>query len=160
MSKSKGNVVRPDELLQLRQRRGALLLPARNASRIGPQLLFRGIHGSIERRPGQRPGQPGVPHPEHAQRYRQGIVPAIQDLDPDDQDALQAGRALAPAYLAKAEANDFQGALDLLWAYLRQLDGYIVKSRTLEAGQGRPPARPSWTRCCASSTGRCGPLPC
>jgi methionyl-tRNA synthetase len=62
------------------------------------------------------------------QRYRQGVVPAALVLDAQDQQVLEAGRAVAPAYLAKAQANDFQGALDLLWTYLRHLDGYIVKA--------------------------------
>jgi methionyl-tRNA synthetase len=76
------------------------------------------------------------------QRYRQGLVPAAVVLDAQDQEVLDAGRALAKAYLAKANANDFQGALDLLWTYLRHLDGYIVKSEPwklakVEAAQGK-----------------------
>jgi methionyl-tRNA synthetase len=62
------------------------------------------------------------------QRYRSGAVPDGAVLDEEDRKALEAGRAVVPAYLAKAGGNDFQGALDLLWTYLRQLDGYIVKA--------------------------------
>jgi methionyl-tRNA synthetase len=76
------------------------------------------------------------------QRYRKGVVPAATVLDALDQEVLEAGRAVAPAYLALAEANDFHAGLERLWVYLRQMDGYIVKAEPWklakdEAGQAK-----------------------
>jgi len=49
-------------------------------------------------------------------------------LDDADREILEGGRNLAAAYLEKAANNDFHAALEGLWNYLRQLDGYIVKA--------------------------------
>jgi methionyl-tRNA synthetase len=61
-------------------------------------------------------------------RYRGGTVPQPAVLDDQDREILEAGQAVVPAYLERAAANDFHGALDLLWTYLRRLDGYIVQA--------------------------------
>ena len=63
MSKSKGNVdiSRPDRGA-LRRGYPALLPHARDALRLGRQLHQRGAAQPHEFRPGQRPGQPGLPH--------------------------------------------------------------------------------------------------
>ncbi len=159
MSKSKGNVVRPDELLSFGNDAVRFFFLREMQVGLDRSFSFEGFMDRLNADLANGLGNLASRTLSMLRRYRQGIVPAIQDLDPDDQDALQAGRALAPAYLAKAEANDFQGALERLWAYLRQLDGYIVKANP-GSWPRCPPARPSWTRCCASSTGRCGPLPC
>jgi methionyl-tRNA synthetase len=62
------------------------------------------------------------------QRYREGLVPVPAVLDDQDREVLEAGRAVFATYLEKAAANDFHGALEDLWVYLRHLDGYIVKA--------------------------------
>jgi methionyl-tRNA synthetase len=128
MSKSKGNVVRPDELLSFGNDAVRFFFLREMQVGLDRSFSFEGFMDRLNADLANGLGNLASRTLSMLCRYRQGIVPAIQDLDPDDQDALQAGRALAPAYLAKAEANDFQGALELLWAYLRQLDGYIVKS--------------------------------
>ena len=61
MSKSVGNVVDPfDDHGALRRRPGALLLPARGVVRAGRHLQPRGDRQPHQRRPRQRPRQPGA----------------------------------------------------------------------------------------------------
>ena len=142
MSKSKGNVVRPDELLSFGNDAVRFFFMREMQVGLDRSFSFEGFMDRLNADLANGLGNLASRTLSMLCRYRQGTVPAIRDLDPDDQDVLQAGRALAPAYLAKAEANDFQGALELLWAYLRQLDGYIVKSEPwklakADAGQAK-----------------------
>ena len=58
VGRQRGRSVRPGE--GLRRRPGALLLPARGGVRPGRQLQPRGHRQPHQRRPGQRPGQPGA----------------------------------------------------------------------------------------------------
>ena len=63
MSKSKGNVVDPVVLVRaLRRRRHPLFPAARDSLRLGRHLLQRSAHHPHQRRPGQRSGQPCLPH--------------------------------------------------------------------------------------------------
>jgi methionyl-tRNA synthetase len=64
MSKSLGNVVRPDYLIERFGDRCRALLPgARDGLRAGRVILRPGVPGTIQRRPGERPWQHGVTHP-------------------------------------------------------------------------------------------------
>jgi len=128
MSKSKGNVVRPDDLLGFGNDAVRFFFMREMQVGLDRSFSFEGFMDRLNADLANGLGNLASRTLSMLCRYRQGTVPAIQELDPDDRDVLQAGRDLAAAYLAKAGANDFQGALELLWAYLRQLDGYIVKS--------------------------------
>jgi methionyl-tRNA synthetase len=128
MSKSKGNVVRPEELLQFGNDGARFFFMREMQIGLDRSFSFEGFMDRLNADLANGLGNLASRSLSMLQRYRQGVVPAAVVLDALDQEVLEAGRALAPAYLAKAKANDFQGALDLLWAYLRQLDGYIVKT--------------------------------
>jgi methionyl-tRNA synthetase len=61
-------------------------------------------------------------------KYRSGAVPEPTAWDESDNEIKELIAKTAPDYLAKMENNNFSGALECLWATLRGLDGYIVKS--------------------------------
>ena len=128
MSKSKGNVVRPEQLLQFGNDAARFFFMREMQVGLDRSFSFEGFMDRLNADLANGLGNLASRTLSMLQRYRQGVVPEAGTLDAQDQDVLAAGRALAPAYLAKAQANDFQGALDLLWTYLRHLDGYIVKS--------------------------------
>jgi len=128
MSKSKGNVVRPEQLLQFGNDAARFFFMREMQVGLDRSFSFEGFMDRLNADLANGLGNLASRTLSMLQRYREGVVPAAETLDAQDQDVLAAGRALAPAYLAKAQANDFQGALDLLWTYLRHLDGYIVKS--------------------------------
>lgn len=61
-------------------------------------------------------------------RYCQGKVPKAILFDSNDKEILYLGKNLIKTYIEKANANDFHGALNIVWAHLRKLDSYIVLS--------------------------------
>jgi methionyl-tRNA synthetase len=61
-------------------------------------------------------------------RYRSGVVPLPTVWDDYDNEIRDLIEKTAPRYLAKVTQSDLSGALDDLWATLRCLDSYIVKS--------------------------------
>jgi len=128
MSKSKGNVVRPEQLLQFGNDAARFFFMREMQVGLDRSFSFEGFMDRLNADLANGLGNLASRTLSMLQRYRQGVVPVAEVLDAQDQEVLTEGRALAPAYLAKARANDFQGALDLLWTYLRRLDGYIVKS--------------------------------
>jgi len=142
MSKSKGNVVRPEELLRFGNDAARFFFMREMQVGLDRSFSFEGFMDRLNADLANGLGNLASRTLSMLQRYRKGVVPAAVVLDALDQEVLEAGRAVAPAYLAKAGANDFHGALDLLWTYLRQLDGYIVKTEPWklakdEAGQAR-----------------------
>ncbi len=128
MSKSKGNVVRPEQLLRFGNDAARFFFMREMQVGLDRSFSFEGFMDRLNADLANGLGNLASRTLSMLQRYRQGVVPEAEALDDQDREVLEAGRALAPAYLAKAGANDFQGALDLLWTHLRQLDGYIVKS--------------------------------
>jgi methionyl-tRNA synthetase len=128
MSKSRGNVVRPEELLRFGNDGARFFFMREMQVGLDRSFSFEGFMDRLNADLANGLGNLASRSLSMLQRYRRGLVPAAAALDAQDQEVLEAGRALAPAYLAKAGANDFQGALELLWTYLRHLDGYIVKS--------------------------------
>jgi methionyl-tRNA synthetase len=128
MSKSRGNVVRPEELLHFGNDAARFFFMREMQVGLDRSFSFEGFMDRLNADLANGLGNLASRTLSMLQRYRHGVVPTAVVLDAQDQEVLEAGRALAPAYLAKAKANDFQGALDLLWTYLRHLDGYIVKS--------------------------------
>ncbi|MDR3669197.1 MAG: methionine--tRNA ligase [Holophaga sp.] len=142
MSKSKGNVVRPEELLRFGNDGARFFFMREMQVGLDRSFSFEGFMDRLNADLANGLGNLASRSLSMLQRYRQGLVPPAAVLDAQDQEVLEAGRALGPAYLAKASANDFQGALDLLWTYLRHLDSYIVKSEPWklakdEAGQAK-----------------------
>jgi methionyl-tRNA synthetase len=128
MSKSRGNVVRPEELLTFGN--DAVRYFFMREMQVGQDrsFSFEGFMDRLNADLANGLGNLASRTLSMLQRYRDGQVPAALVLDDQDQEVLEGGRALAAAYLEKAKANDFHGALDLLWTYLRHLDGYIVKA--------------------------------
>jgi methionyl-tRNA synthetase len=128
MSKSKGNVVRPEELLRFGNDAVRFFFMREMQVGLDRSFSLEGFMDRLNADLANGLGNLASRTLSMLQRYRQGVVPDAAALDDLDREVLEAGRALAPAYLEKAAANDFQGALDLLWTYLRHLDGYIVKT--------------------------------
>jgi len=128
MSKSKGNVVRPEELLRFGNDAVRFFFMREMQVGLDRSFSFEGFMDRLNADLANGLGNLASRTLSMLQRYRAGVVPTAAVLDALDQEVLEAGRTVVPAYLAKAEANDFQGALDLLWTYLRHLDGYIVKA--------------------------------
>jgi methionyl-tRNA synthetase len=128
MSKSKGNVVRPEELLKFGNDAVRFFFMREMQVGLDRSFSLEGFMDRLNADLANGLGNLASRTLSMLQRYRQGVVPAAEVLDAQDREVLEAGIALAPAYLARAKANDFHGALDLLWVYLRHLDGYIVKS--------------------------------
>jgi methionyl-tRNA synthetase len=128
MSKSKGNVVRPEELLRFGNDAARFFFMREMQVGLDRSFSFEGFMDRLNADLANGLGNLASRTLSMLQRYRKGVVPAAEVLDAQDREVLEAGRAVAPAYLAKAAASDFQGALDLLWTYLRHLDGYIVKA--------------------------------
>jgi len=142
MSKSKGNVVRPEELLRFGNDAVRFFFMREMQVGLDRSFSFEGFMDRLNADLANGLGNLASRTLSMLQRYRHGVVPAALVLDAQDQQVLEAGRAVAPAYLAKAQANDFQGALDLLWTYLRHLDGYIVKAEPWKlAKQDQAPAQ-------------------
>ena len=128
MSKSKGNVVRPDELLTFGVDAVRFFFMREMTVGQDRSFSFEGFMDRLNADLANGLGNLASRTLSMLQRYREGVVPAPTTLDGQDQEVLDQGRAAVQAYLAKAEANDFHGALETLWGYLRHLDGYIVKA--------------------------------
>jgi len=128
MSKSKGNVVRPDQLMAFGN--DAMRFFFMREMTVGLDRSFS-LEGFVDRLNADLAnglGNLASRTLSMLQRYRDGVVPVAAVLDDADREILEGGRNLAAAYLEKAANNDFHAALEGLWNYLRQLDGYIVKA--------------------------------
>jgi len=128
MSKSKGNVVRPEQLLAFGVDAARYFFMREMTVGMDRSFSFEGLIDRLNADLANGLGNLASRTLSMLQRYREGRVPEPVVLDDLDREVLEAGRRLAPTYLEKAAANDFHGALEGLWAYLRFLDGYIVKA--------------------------------
>jgi methionyl-tRNA synthetase len=128
MSKSKGNVVRPDTLLRFGN--DALRFFFMREMQVGHDrgFSFEGFMDRLNADLANGLGNLASRTLSMIQRYRNGIVPLPTVFDEADQAAAQQLLEVFPEYLEKARANDFHAALEALWTYLRALDGYIVKA--------------------------------
>ena len=128
MSKSKGNVVRPDTLLRFGN--DALRFYFMRDMQVGHDrsFSFEGFMDRLNADLANGLGNLASRTLSMIQRYRGGVVPLPTVMDDLDQAMADQLLAVFPDYLEKARANDFHGALDALWTYLRALDGYIVKA--------------------------------
>lgn len=128
MSKSLGNIVRPRELLRFGN--DAMRFFFTRDMQIGHDrsFTFEGFMDRLNADLANGLGNLAARSISMLQRYRQGAVPEALSLDAEDQAVADQLRQVWPAYLEKARACDFHGALDGLWSFLRMLDGYIVKA--------------------------------
>ncbi len=128
MSKSKGNVVRPDTLLRFGN--DALRFYFMRDMQVGHDRAFsyEGFMDRLNADLANGLGNLASRTLSMIQRYRGGLVPMPTVLDELDQEMANQLLAVFPEYLEQARASNFHGALDALWTYLRTLDGYIVKA--------------------------------
>jgi len=128
MSKSKGNVVRPDTLLRFGN--DALRFYFMRDMQVGHDrgFSFEGFMDRLNADLANGLGNLASRTLSMIQRYRAGVVPLPAVFDESDQEVAQQLLEVFPEYLEKARANDFHAALNALWTYLRALDGYIVKA--------------------------------
>jgi methionyl-tRNA synthetase len=128
MSKSKGNVVRPDTLLRFGN--DALRFYFMREMQVGHDrgFSFEGFMDRLNADLANGLGNLASRTLSMIHRYRGGIVPAPSAMDDQDQAMAEQLLEVFPEYLEKARANDFHAALEVLWTYLRALDGYIVKA--------------------------------
>jgi len=128
MSKSKGNVVRPDTLLKFGN--DALRFYFMRDMQVGHDrgFSFEGFMDRLNADLANGLGNLASRTLSMIQRYRGGVVPLPTVFDESDQDVAQQLLEVFPEYLEQARANDFHAALNALWTYLRALDGYIVKA--------------------------------
>lgn len=128
MSKSKGNIVRPDDLLRFGNDAGRYFLLRDMQIGYDRSFSFEGFMERLNADLANGLGNLASRSISMIQRYRAGVVPTAEVFDDLDKEVAEQGRRLAPEYLALAEKHDFSDALDRLWTYLRYLDGYIVKA--------------------------------
>jgi methionyl-tRNA synthetase len=128
MSKSKGNVVRPDTLLRFGN--DALRFYFMRDMQVGHDrgFSYEGFMDRLNADLANGLGNLASRTLSMIQRYRGGVVPMPTVMDDLDREMAQQLLAVFPEYLEQARANNFHGALDTLWTYLRALDGYIVKA--------------------------------
>jgi methionyl-tRNA synthetase len=128
MSKSKGNIVRPDDLLRFGNDAGRYFLLRDMQIGYDRSFSFEGFMERLNADLANGLGNLASRSISMLQRYRGGVVPTAEVFDDLDKEVAEQGRKIAPEYLALTEKHDFSDALDRLWAYLRYLDGYIVKA--------------------------------
>ncbi len=128
MSKSRGNVVRPDTLLRFGN--DALRFYFMRDMQVGHDrsFSFEGFMDRLNADLANGLGNLASRTLSMIQRYRHGVVPLPAVFDESDQAVAQQLLEVFPEYLEKARGNDFHAALEVLWTYLRALDGYIVKA--------------------------------
>ena len=128
MSKSKGNIVRPEDLLRFGNDAGRYFLLRDMQIGYDRSFSFEGFMERLNADLANGLGNLASRSISMLQRYRSGMVPTATVFDDLDQEVAEQGRKLVPTYLALTEKHDFSDALDRLWTYLRYLDGYIVKA--------------------------------
>ena len=169
MSKSKGNAVTPGEPRRaLRRGRLPLLLPARRAVRRGRLHLDGGDGPALQRRPGQRLGQPRLAPAQHDRE-----VPATASRPSAARRTTEPPRTTArwpPIAGGSARArtrprwrrSTTLGALEAAWDLVKAREPLHRGRRAVEPRQERgdaaPPAtRSSTTRSRPSASRRCSP---
>jgi methionyl-tRNA synthetase len=128
MSKSKGNVVRPDQLLTFGNDAVRFFFMREMTVGLDRSFTFDGFVDRLNSDLANGLGNLASRTLSMLRRYRDGLVPVPAVLDALDLEVKEAGPKAFAAYLEKAERNDFHGGLEDLWGFLRQLDGYIVKA--------------------------------
>jgi len=130
MSKSKGNVVRPDTLLRFGN--DALRFFFLRDMQVGHDrsFSFEGFMDRLNADLANGLGNLASRTLSMIQRYRDGRIPALPAArDGATRAKEDLGRAVCLQFPESARLNNFNGALDLLWDYLRGLDGFIVEKQ-------------------------------
>lgn len=128
MSKSLGNIVRPKELLHFGRDAARFFLLRDMQIGHDRAFSFEAFMDRLNADLANGLGNLAARSISMIQKYRSGLVPTPEVFDALDQEVRQLMQTTAKDYLDKAARNDFNGALDALWAFLRHLDGYIVKA--------------------------------
>lgn len=128
MSKSLGNIIRPKELLHFGTDAARFFLLRDMQIGHDRAFTFEAFMDRLNADLANGLGNLAARSISMLQRYRSGIVPIPEKLDELDADVRAQMLQVAPNYLERASRHDFNGALDDLWAFLRHLDGYIVKA--------------------------------
>ena len=126
MSKSKGNVVRPDTLLKFGN--DALRFYFLRDMQVGQDrdFSFEGFIDRLNADLANGLGNLASRSIAMIQRYRGGSVPSPRVLDESDARVDTLGRSLAASFAQQVMSHRFNDALDGLWAFMRGLDSYIV----------------------------------
>ncbi|HEX9009300.1 MAG TPA: methionine--tRNA ligase [Holophagaceae bacterium] len=128
MSKSKGNVVRPDTLLRFGN--DALRFFFMRDMQVGHDrgFSFEGFMDRLNADLANGLGNLASRSISMIQRYRGGVVPPSSGfMSGEDRNMDEYGALVIEKYLERAQDNDFHGALAHLWEFLRDLDSYIVR---------------------------------
>jgi methionyl-tRNA synthetase len=128
MSKSIGNIVRPDELLKFGN--DAVRFFFMRDMQVGHDrgFSFEGFMDRLNADLANGLGNLASRSISMIQRYRDGKVPTPNLLDDSDREVHEQGKTLVARFVEQCKENDHHAALDALWAYLRGLDAYIVKA--------------------------------
>lgn len=128
MSKSLGNIVRPKDLLRFGNDAARFFLLRDMQIGFDRSFTFEGFMERLNADLANGLGNLASRSLSMLHRYRNAIVPTPTVFDEGDAEVREMLLQTAPKYLAQAANNEFNAALETLWATLRQLDGYIVKS--------------------------------
>jgi len=128
MSKSKGNIVRPEELLHFGNDAARFFLLRDMQIGHDRAFSFEAFAERLNADLANGLGNLASRSISMLQRYREGVVPIAAVFDDLDEEVARQGTKVFAEYLALAEKHEFSDALERLWVYLRQLDGYIVKA--------------------------------
>ncbi len=128
MSKSKGNVVRPDTLLKFGN--DALRYYFLRDMQVGQDrdFSFEGFIDRLNADLANGLGNLASRSLSMIQRYRGGEVPETLTLDDEDRALAEWGARLPEVFAEFARGNRFDRALQELWEFMQALDRYIVKA--------------------------------
>jgi len=128
MSKSKGNIVRPEELLHFGNDAARFFLLRDMQIGYDRAFSFEAFMDRLNADLANGLGNLASRSISMIQRYRSGIVPIPETWDELDVEVRERLKAIVPQYQHLAEKHEFSMALEQLWGFLRHLDGYIVKA--------------------------------
>lgn len=128
MSKSLGNIVRPKELLHFGTDAARFFLMRDMQIGFDRAFSFEAFVERLNADLANGLGNLAARSLSMLQKYRGGVVPEATAFDPEDAEVRERLRQVLADYLEKAARHDFNGALEVLWTFLRHLDGYIVKA--------------------------------
>ncbi|HTL98992.1 MAG TPA: methionine--tRNA ligase, partial [Holophagaceae bacterium] len=128
MSKSKGNIVRPDTLLKYGN--DALRFYFLRDMQVGQDrdFSFEGFIDRLNADLANGLGNLASRSISMIQRYRGGKVAEDVFLDGEDRNIGDWGGKLSDVFLGHARVQRFDLALHELWNFMQALDGYIVKA--------------------------------
>jgi len=128
MSKSLGNIVRPNELLHFGNDAARFFLLRDMQIGFDRAFTFEAFMDRLNADLANGLGNLAARSISMIQRYRGGVVPSPSVFDDADTDIRRLLSTTVSDYLERTQRHDFHGALEGLWSTLRALDGYIVKA--------------------------------